>query len=350
MTTLHDAAAHTFASDNYAGAHPAVIQALADANGGHVASYGADPYTRRFSELVEQHFGAGATVHPVLTGTGANVVALQSLIPRWGAVICASSAHIYTDEGGAPERLGGLKLLTVPTPDGKLTPELVALQAYGWGDQQRPQPLAVSITESTELGTVYTADEIRALADQAHAHGMVLHVDGARIFNAAASTGASLGDLIRATGVDSMSFGGTKNGLVLGESVVALTPRAAEGLTYIRKMDAQLASKMRFVSAQFVALLEGDLWLESATHANAMATRLAGALSRLPGVTVTQRVEANGVFVVLPLPIVEQIRAVHHFYDWNRATGEVRLMCSFDTTAAHVDALVADVAAAIAAL
>jgi len=344
MSTLHDTRVHTFASDNYAGAHPAVIEALADANGGHVASYGEDPYTARFAELVTERFGEGTTVHPVLTGTGANVAALQALTPRWAAVICATTAHVYTDEGGAPERLGGIKLLTVPTPDGKLTPELIDRQAYGWGDQQRPQPLAVTITQSTELGTTYSPDEVRAITRHAHSLGMRVHMDGARLANAAASTGASLQELTRDSGVDSLSFGGTKNGLVLGESIVAFTPEAEAGVTFLRKMDAQLASKMRFVSAQFVALLEGDLWLRSAAHANAMATRLAEGLAALPGVVVTQQVEANGVFVVLPVEIIEPLREAHHFYDWNRGTGEVRLMCSFDTNEGHVDRFVADAA------
>lgn len=340
MATLHDPSAHSFASDNYSGVHPEVIQAIAEANSGHVGSYGADPYTERFQELVTRHFGDGATVHPVLTGTGANVGSLQALVPRWGAVICASTAHIYTDEGGAPERLGGLKLLSVPTPDGKLTPELIDRQAHGWGNQQRPQPLAVSITQTTEMGTAYSVEEIRAITQHSHALGMKVHLDGARIANAAASTGASLRELTRDAGVDVVSFGGTKNGLLLGESIVVLTDDELPGVTYIRKMDAQLASKMRFISAQFIPLLEGDLWLRSAAHANAMASRLALALSELPGVTITQKVEANAVFAILPQHLIESVRAVHRFYDWNRDTGEVRLMCSFDTQEAHVDSLV----------
>ncbi|MFJ2356478.1 threonine aldolase family protein [Frigoribacterium sp. NPDC087798] len=342
MTRLHDPSVHTFASDNYAGAHPEVLQAIVDAAGGHVGSYGADPYTQRLAEVVVETFGEGATIDPVLTGTGANVAALQALTPRWAAVICATTAHVYTDEGGAPERLGGIKLLTVPTPDGKLTPELIDRQAYGWGDQQRPQPLAVTITQSTELGTVYTPDEIRAVTDHAHTLGMRVHLDGARLANAAASLGVPLRAITRDAGVDSVSFGGTKNGLVLGESVVTFSEEARAGLVYLRKMDAQLASKMRFVSAQFLAMLEGDLWLRSATRANAMAARLAAGLATLPGVAVTQAVDANAVFVVLPPEAVEPLRAAHHFYDWNRATGEVRLMCSFDTTEAHVDRFVED--------
>ncbi|MGY3263178.1 threonine aldolase family protein [Frigoribacterium sp. 2355] len=347
MTRLHDPSVHTFASDNYAGAHPEVLQAIVDAAGGHVGSYGADPYTQRLSEVVVETFGEGATIDPVLTGTGANVAALQALTPRWAAVICATTAHVYTDEGGAPERLGGIKLLTVPTPDGKLTPELVDRQAYGWGDQQRPQPLAVTITQSTELGTVYTPDEIRAVTDHAHSLGMRVHLDGARLANAAASLGVSLRAITRDAGVDSVSFGGTKNGLVLGESVVTFTEEARDGLVYLRKMDAQLASKMRFVSAQFLAMLDGDLWLRSATRANTMAARLAAGLATLPGVTVTQAVDANAVFVVLPREAVGPLRAAHHFYDWNRVTGEVRLMCSFDTTEAHVDRFVEDARALV---
>lgn len=343
MTALHDPSSHSFASDNYSGVHPEVMRAVAEANGGHVGSYGADPYTARFQELVTEHFGEGSTVHPVLTGTGANVASLQALVPRWGAVICAATAHINTDEGGAPERLGGLKLLTVPTPDGKLTPELIDRQAHGWGDQQRSQPLAVSITQTTELGTAYSVAEILAITRHAHALGMKVHLDGARLANAAASTGASLRELTRDAGIDVVSFGGTKNGLLLGESIVVLTDDELEEIPYIRKMDAQLASKMRFISAQFVPLLEGDLWLRSARHANAMATRLAGALTGLPGVTITREVQANAVFAILPAHLIETVRAEHRFYDWDRDTGEVRLMCSFDTQPEHVDALAASI-------
>lgn len=343
MTTLHDPSLHSFASDNYSGVHPEVLKAITDANGGHVGSYGADPYTARLAELVVEHFGPGAAIHPVLTGTGANVAALQALVPRWGAVVCAATAHIYTDEGGAPERLGGIKLLTVATPDGKLTPELIDRQAHGWGDQQRPQPLAVSITQTTEMGTAYTVDEIRAITQHAHSLGMTVHVDGARIANALATTGATLRQLTRDAGVDVLSFGGTKNGLLLGESIVALTEAELPGITYIRKMDAQLASKMRFLSAQFLPLLETDLMVRSAGHANAMARRLRDGIAALPGVTITQKVEANAVFAILPREVIEPVRAEHRFYDWNRATGEVRLMCSFDTTAEHVDSLVASI-------
>ena len=348
MTTLHDPAHRDFASDNYAGAHPEVLAAVAAANGGHQTSYGADAYTARLQEVVRAHLGEAAVAYPVLNGTGANVLALQSMLPRWGAVVCAEQAHVNTDENGAPERVGGLKLLTVPTPDGKLTPELVARQAWGFGDEHRAQPGVVSITQSTELGTVYAPDEIRALADQAHGLGMRLHVDGARLANAAAWLGVPLRAITTDVGVDALSLGGTKNGILFGEAVVVLDPQAADGLVFQRKVDMQLASKMRFVSAQLVALYEGDLWLRSAAHANAMAARLAAGLERVPGVRITQRVQANGVFVVLPDGVADALRETWRFYDWDAATGEVRLMCAFDTSPEDVDAFVAATERAIA--
>jgi threonine aldolase len=347
VTTLHDTDHRDFGSDNYAGAHPEVVAAIAAANGGHQTSYGADVYTARLQDVVRAHFGEAALAYPVFNGTGANVLALQTMLPRWGAAICAEQAHVNTDENGAPERVGGLKLLTVPTPDGKLTPELVARQAWGFGDEHRAQPGVVTITQSTELGTLYTPDEIRALADQAHALGLRLHVDGARLSNAAAALDLPLRAFTTDVGVDVVSLGGTKNGLLFGEAVVVIDPEAAAGLAFQRKVDMQLSSKMRFVSAQLVALYEGDLWLRSARHANAMAARLAEGLRGLPGVRITQRVQANGVFVVLPDGVADALRRTWRFYDWDVATGEVRLMCAFDTTEQDVEAFVAAAAAAI---
>ena len=341
MTTLHDATSRGFASDNYAGVHPEVLAALAEANGGHQIAYGEDVYTEHLQQVLAGHFGDGVQVFPVFNGTGANVLSLQSMLPRWGAVVCASTAHINTDENGAPERIGGLKLLTVPTDDGKLTPELIDLQAWGWGDEHRAQPLAVSITQSTELGTLYTPEEIRAIADHVHAKGMRLHVDGSRIANAAASLGVPLRAFTTDAGVDVLSFGGTKNGLMYGEAVVVLDPAAADGLLYLRKMNMQLSSKMRFVSAQLLALLDGDLWLRSASHANAMAARLAGAVEGLDGVRITQRVQANAVFAALDGVVADRLRGRFRFYDWDRETSEVRWMCAWDTTEADVDAFAA---------
>ena len=337
--TLHDRDWRGFASDNWAGAHPEVLAALVEANGGHVPAYGRDPYTARLQEVVQRHFGERAQAFPVFNGTAANVLALQAVSPRWGAVVCTGTAHIHNDENAAPERVAGLKLLPVPSLDGKLTPELVAQQAWGFGDVHRAQPSAVSITQSTELGTLYTPGEVRALADQAHGLGMTLHLDGARIANAAASLGTGMREFTTDAGVDVVSLGGTKNGLLAAEAVVVLDPDAAPGLDFLRKADMQLSSKMRFASAQLVAMYEGDLWLRSALHANTMATRLAGAVAELPGVRVTQPVQANGVFAVLPEGVADRVRESVPFYDWDRATGEVRWMCSFDTTEDDVDRL-----------
>ncbi len=339
---LHDPELRSFASDNYSGVHPEVLEAVAAANGGHQVSYGEDVYTERLQEVLAGHFGRPVEAFPVFNGTGANVVALQSMLPRWGAVVCSSNAHIHCDENGAPERMGGIKLLTVDVPDGKLTPALIDQQAWGWGDEHRAQPLVVSITQTTELGTAYTPDEIRAICDHAHERGMRVHLDGARIANAAASLGVPISAFTTDVGVDVVSFGGTKNGMLMGEAVVVLDPAASDGLVYLRKMSMQLASKMRFISAQLIALYEGDLWLRSASHANAMAKRLADGVRGLPGVEITQPVEANGVFVVVPDDVSEQLRKRFRFYDWDAARGERRWMCSFDTTEADVDAFVSE--------
>ncbi|GAB3127060.1 threonine aldolase family protein [Glaciibacter psychrotolerans] len=346
MTQLHDLSSRGFASDNYSGIHPEILDAIVAANGAHQIAYGEDAYTARLQEVFAHHFGEGVEAFPVFNGTGANVLGLQSMLPRWGAVICSATAHINTDEGGAPERVGGLKLLPIETPDGKLTPELIDQEAWGWGDEHRAQPLVVSITQTTELGTAYTPDEVRAIADHAHARGMTLHMDGARISNAAASLGVPLRAFTRDAGVDVLSFGGTKNGLMLGECIVVLNPAASTGLKYLRKLNMQLSSKMRFVSAQFIALLDGDLWLRNASHANAMAHRLRGALETgiaegaIEGVSFTQATESNAIFAILPAGVADRLRESFRFYDWNPATGEVRWMCGFDTTEADIDAFI----------
>lgn len=341
---LHDPSVRGFASDNYAGVHPEVLAALASANDGHQVAYGEDVYTERLQQVMRDHFGTPAQTYPVFNGTGANVVALQALTSRWEAVICADTAHINADEGGAPETMGGIKLLTVMTPDGKLTPELVDRQAWGYGDEHRAQPAVVSITQTTELGTRYSPAEIAALADHAHDRGMTLHLDGARISNAAAGLDLPLRAFTTDVGVDVVSFGGTKNGLLAAEAVVVLNPDVVSGVTYLRKTSMQLASKMRFFSAQLLALLDGDLWLRSAAHANAMAQRLASAVREVPGVTLTQPVEANAVFAILPAEVTERLQKRFRFYTWDAHTGEVRWMCSFDTTADDIDAFAAAIA------
>jgi threonine aldolase len=350
MTTIHDPSVRGFASDNYSGIHPEVLAAIAAANGGHQVAYGEDEYTARLQDVMARHFGDGVEAFPVFNGTGANVIGLQSMLPRWGAVIAAGTAHINVDEGGAPERVAGIKLLTVPTDDGKLTPELIDREAWGWGDEHRAQPLVVSITQSTELGTLYSVEEVATIAAHVHERGMHLHMDGARVSNAAASLGVPLRAFTRDAGVDVLSFGGTKNGAMLGEAVVVLNPDAAEGLIFLRKLNMQLASKMRFVSAQLLALLEGDLYLRNASHSNAMAQRLRAGIEAgladgsIQGVAFTQPTQANGVFATVPDGVADRLRESFRFYDWDAAKNEVRWMCSFDTSEEDIDAFLAAIA------
>jgi threonine aldolase len=333
----HDPDVRGFASDNWAGVHPEVLEALALANGGHQSSYGSDDYTTGLQQVFARHFGDHAQVYPVCTGTGANVVALQALLPRWGAVITAETAHVNSDECGAAEKVGGIKIYPVDTPDGKLTPELVDRHTWGRGHEHRAQPLAVSLTQSTEMGTCYSIDEIRTLCDHAHARDMLVHLDGARLCNAAAHLGAGLGEITTETGVDIVSFGGTKNGLMMAEAIVVLTPDRIHDIEYLRMSSTQLISKMRFVSVQFEALLAGDLWLRNAVHANAMAARLAMAAGRVEGVQIARPVQANGVFAVLPPEVTERLRKRFPFHVWDESTGEVRWLCAFDTTLEDVD-------------
>ncbi|WP_432084839.1 threonine aldolase family protein [Streptomyces sp. bgisy095] len=334
----HDPSVRGFASDNYAGVHPEILAALALANEGHQVAYGEDQYTDHLQRIVHSHFGPGAEAFPVFNGTGANVTALQALTDRWGAVICAESAHINVDEGGAPERMGGLKLLTVPTSDGKLTPELIDRQAWGWEDEHRAMPQVVSITQNTELGTVYTVDEIRAIVEHAHSKGMKVHLDGARIANAAASLDVPMRAFTNAVGVDVLSYGGTKNGMIFGEAVIVLNPDAVSHMKHLRKLSMQLASKMRFVSVQLEALLAKDLWLRNARHANAMAQRLAAGVRALDGVEILYPVQANAVFARLPHEVSRRLQERFRFYFWDEAAGDVRWMCAFDTTEDDVDA------------
>lgn len=332
-----------FASDNYAGMHPEVLAAISAANVDHQSAYGDDVVTARAAGMVRELFGQQAEFLPVFNGTGANVVALQALTHRWQAVVCAESAHIHADEGGAPEKMAGLKLWTVPTENGKLTPDLVQGQCFDMDFVHRAQPGAVSITQSSEMGTVYSVEEVAAIAEVAHANGLGLHMDGARLANAAASLGVPVREFTVDAGVDVVSFGATKNGAMLAEAVVVLAPERLRGVDFLRKTSMQLASKMRFLSAQFVAMLTDDLWLASARHANAMAQRLAHGVRDLDGIHLTQQVQANAVFVVLPAEVTARLQERFHFYTWNQVTGEVRWMCSWDTTEADVDAFVAAV-------
>jgi threonine aldolase len=321
-----------FASDNHAGVHPEVLTALAAANGGHQPAYGDDPHTARLREVMRRHFGEQAETCPLFNGTGANVVGLQAMSDRWSSVLCTESSHINVDECGAAEKVAGLKLVPIATPDGKLTPELVDRYAWGWGDPHHTQPKVVSITQSTEMGTIYSPEEVAALASSAHERGMLLHMDGARISNAAAALDVPLRAFTTDAGLDVLSYGGTKNGLMVGEAIVVLNPDAVHGMEFLRKMGMQLASKMRFLSAQLVALLDGDLWLRNAAHANAMAQHLANAVRAVPGVRITQPVQANAVFAIIPAEVADRLRKRYAFSTWNHRTGEVRWMCAFDTT------------------
>jgi threonine aldolase len=326
-----------------------VLAAIAAANEGHAPSYGHDAVTARVEARFRAVLGERARAFVVFNGSGANVVSLRAFLRPWEGVILAETAHLNVDEGGAPEAVAGVKLLTVATPDGKLTPELVRTRLVRIGDEHAVQPRIVSVTQSTEMGTLYTAGELAALADQAHANGLLLHVDGARITNAAAALGVSLRALTTDVGADVLSFGGTKAGLLAGEAVVVLGDHAgaAEALPYLRKQTLQLASKMRFFAAQFEALLGDDeLWRRAAGNANAMAARLAAAVRDVPGVTITQEVQANAVFAVLPPGVADRVRASFAFYDWDELAGEVRWMCSWDTTADDVDAFAAAIRAA----
>ena len=348
-----------FASDNYAGVNPRLMDAMSAVNSGHVSAYGDDPETARFQEIVTELFGPDAVGFPVFNGTGANVIALQAATARWEAVICVDTAHIHADEGGAPEKMAGLKLWTVPSPDGKLTVELLKTQLFDFGFVHRAQPGVVSITQTTEMGTLYTPQEIAALAAVAHEHDLLLHMDGARLSNAAAALGMPFADFTTKAGVDLVSLGGTKIGALAAEAVIvtnASTPRGkelAQSLPYLRKTSMQLASKMRFVSAQLNELFQDGamLAIDSAKHANAMAKRLYdGVLSMAaehPQVSMPNPAEANAVFPVLPSEVTEKVQQDYWFYIWNQETGQVRLMCSWDTSEEDVDGLLSSLRAAL---
>jgi threonine aldolase len=336
-----------FSSDNNAGVHPEVLEAIGRVNQGHVVAYGDDPYTRSALAKFEEHFGAGIDVFFTFNGTGANVLSLQALNRPYHAVLCSDNAHIYTDECGAPEKHTGCKLIPLPHQDGKITLESVRHAYHGIGDQHHVQARVISITQSTEMGTVYQPEEIHTLARFAHEHEMLLHVDGARLANAAVSLGQTLRQATRDLGVDVLSFGGTKNGMLGGEAVVFFTPGVSADFLYLRKQGMQLASKMRFIAAQFEALLTNSLWQRSAEHANRMARVLEAELRRIPQVKIVWKVEANGVFVQIPRHAVQKIKDRYFFYMWIEEECIVRWMCSFDTTEEDVKEFVKVVAEAV---
>jgi len=331
--------APTFASDNNAGVHPDVLKAIASANEGHTPSYGHDPWTERAEAIFRDHFGEDASVWLVLNGTAANVLGLQAVTRPHHAVVCARGAHIDVDECGAPERFTGCKLIPVVTSDGKLRPDDITRQLHSVGDEHRVQPRVVSITQATELGTVYSAAEVSRLAAIAHRHDLLLHMDGARIANAAVSLGIPFRQFTADAVVDLLSFGGTKNGLMAAEAVVFLGGLRPEEMPFIRKQGMQLASKMRFVAAQFIALLGTDLWRRNAEQANRMARLLADRLREVPGLTLTQAVEANGVFARVPPAHISASQGENCFHLWNPEISEVRWMTAWDTTVDDVERL-----------
>jgi threonine aldolase len=333
----------SFASDNNAGVHPRVMEAIAFANEGHVIAYGHDPFTERAIKSFRYHLGKEAQVFFVFGGTGANVLGLKAGTASHHAVICAHTAHINVDECGAPERFTGCKLLPIVSANGKITVDQIKPLLHEVGFEHHVQPRVISVSQATEMGTVYQPSELRTLAKFAHEHDMLLHVDGARIANAAASLQCKLKAITKDAGVDILSFGGAKNGMMYGEAVVFFNEALAKDFKYTRKQGAQLPSKMRFISAQFTALLDNELWLRNAEHSNRMAQRLANELSRIPEITLTQKVEANGVFAILPKRHINALQKSYFFYVWNEETSEARFMTSFDTTDADIDGFIREV-------
>ena len=327
----------SFASDNNAGIHPAVIDAIRAANDGHVIAYGGDEITARAVKLFQKHFGAGAAVFFVYGGTGANTLGLQAITKSFQAIVCADTAHINVDECGAPEKFTGCKLILVPTPDGKIRVEQIKPLLHVIGVEHHVQPGVISISQATEMGTVYTIQELKTLSDFAHDNNMLLHVDGARIANAAVSLNVSLKEITADAGVDVLSFGGTKNGMMYGEAVIFFNKKLASDFKYIRKQGMQLPSKMRFISAQFEALLSDDLWKRNAEHSNRMAQLLASELAKVPQIKLTQAVETNGVFAIVPPEYIPALQQEFFFYVWDDAISEVRLMASFDTTEQDIE-------------
>ena len=330
-----------FGSDNHSGISPEVIEAIAKANSEHALAYGDDEYTKRLEELFKETFGEQARVYLVFNGTGANVLSIDAMCRSHEAVVCAETAHINVDECGAPQRVVGCRLLTVDTPDGKLTPELVKSRLHGFCFEHHSQPKAISISQPTELGTLYTLDEIKSLADLAHSYNMYLHVDGARLANAAVALGCTFKEMTTDLGVDALSFGGTKNGLLMGESCVLLNPTLDVDMKYRRKQMTQLCSKMRFMAAQFICYLESGIWRRNAEHSNRMAQLLHSQLLTFNSqLKVMYPVQVNSVFVQLPTEVWHRLQERYFFYDWDEANDVVRWMCSFDTTEEDIHAFV----------
>ena len=330
----------SFASDNNAGIHPQVMEAINAANDGHVIAYGGDDITARAIKLFHKHFGEDVAVFFVYGGTGANTLGLQAITKSFQAIVCADTAHIHVDECGAPEKFTGCKLILLPTPDGKIRVDQIKPLLHVIGVEHHVQPGVISISQATEMGTVYTVEELRTLANFAHDNNMLLHVDGARIANAAVSLNASLKEITADAGVDVLSFGGTKNGMMYGEAVIFFDKNLGADFKYIRKQGMHLPSKMRFISAQFEALLADDLWKRNAEHSNRMAKLLGSELAKVPQIKLTQPVETNGVFAIVPPEYIPELQKEYFFYVWDDAISEVRLMASFDTTEEDIEGFI----------
>jgi threonine aldolase len=326
-----------FASDNNAGVHPEILKAIDEVNQGHVIAYGDDPYTAQAIDKFKEHFGNDIDVYFVFNGTAANVLGITALTRSFNSIICSDLAHLHVDECGAPEKYTGCKLLTVPSPDGKLTVEGIQGHLHGFDFEHHAQPKVVSITQATEMGTVYRPEEIREIADLVHSYNMYLHMDGARLSNAAVSLNCGFRNITVDAGVDVLSFGGTKNGMMFGEAIVFFNKNLTGNFKYIRKQGMQLGSKMRFISAQFNALLSNDLWRRNAKHSNEMAKYLEEKVKHIPGIKITQPVEANAVFAILPADSIPELQKQFFFYVWDETTSEVRWMTSFDTTKEDID-------------
>lgn len=322
----------SFASDNNSGVHPLVMEAIAKANDNHAVGYGDDPWTAAATDKIRAVFGPSADPFFVFNGTGANSVALQAVTRPFNSILCATTAHIYVDECGAPARMTGCAVTPIPTPDGKLTPELIRPYLCNFGVCHHSQPKAVYISQVSELGTVYTIEEVRALADLLHAYHMYLHMDGARLANACAHLNCTMKQVTVDAGVDILSFGGTKNGMMMGESVISFRPEISENLAFYRKQSAQLASKLRYLSAQFIPYLTDNLWLENALRANISAEKLADVLRQYPEIHFTQVVESNQLFFTIPEKPLKKLQEKYFFYMWNEANREARLVTSWDTS------------------
>ena len=327
----------SFGSDNHSGVHPQIMKALDIANANHQLSYGDDTYTTAVKELIKQLFGPNADIFPVFNGTGANVVSLRACVQSFNSILCAKTAHIAVDECGSPEFMTGAALREIDTPNGKLTPELIAPRLINWGFEHHSQPKVVYISQCTELGTVYSCEEIKAIADFLHQYNMYLHLDGARLANAAASLNKSFKEMTADCGVDIMSFGGTKNGLMMGEAVITFRPELAENLKYIRKQCAQLYSKMRYVSCQFIPYLEQNIWKTNAEKANSMAKLLHDKIVAAGYNTFTQPTQANILLLKLPQILITKLLRNNFFYMWDELQNEIRLVTSWDTTEADID-------------